>query len=43
MEHTQRQLAHEDLASDLRVADAESLPFDDDSFDRVYSWGVLHH
>lgn len=43
IEHTQRQLAHEDLASDLRVADAESLPFDDDSFDRVYSWGVLHH
>lgn len=28
---------------DLRVADAESLPFDDDSFDVVYSYGVLHH
>jgi ubiquinone/menaquinone biosynthesis C-methylase UbiE len=27
----------------LRTADAEALPFSDDSFDIVYSWGVLHH
>lgn len=34
-----------DLVSDCRAmqADAESLPFDDDSFDIVYSNGVLHH
>ncbi|MGH2568867.1 MAG: class I SAM-dependent methyltransferase, partial [Bacteroidota bacterium] len=25
------------------VADAENLPFDDNSFDVVYSFGVLHH
>jgi ubiquinone/menaquinone biosynthesis C-methylase UbiE len=28
---------------DLRVADAEHLPFPDDSFDVVYSYGVMHH
>lgn len=27
----------------LLVADAESLPFRDNDFDIVYSWGVLHH
>lgn len=30
-------------AKDLRVADAEQLPFDDGLFDVVYSWGVIHH
>jgi ubiquinone/menaquinone biosynthesis C-methylase UbiE len=27
----------------LRRADCEALPFADNSFDLVYSWGVLHH
>jgi SAM-dependent methyltransferase len=38
-----RRLAQEGLEADVRVADAESLPFADASFDLVYSWGVLHH
>jgi len=38
-----RRLELEGLEADLRVADAEALPFEDGSFDRVYSWGVLHH
>jgi ubiquinone/menaquinone biosynthesis C-methylase UbiE len=28
---------------ELQVADAEALPFADNTFDVVYSWGVLHH
>jgi SAM-dependent methyltransferase len=28
---------------ELRVADAENLPFPDGSFDVVYSYGVMHH
>lgn len=38
-----RRLELEGLAGDVRVADAEKLPFEDGSFERVYSWGVLHH
>ena len=40
---TRKRLDAEGLAADVRVADAESLPFEDGSFDMVYSWGVLHH
>lgn len=41
--HTQRRLRLLGYESRLQVADAERLPFDENSFDLVYSWGVLHH
>jgi len=43
VEHTRRRLAAFGLNSRLAVGDAEHLDFSDESFDRVYSWGVLHH
>ncbi|WP_139094312.1 class I SAM-dependent methyltransferase, partial [Acinetobacter baumannii] len=30
-------------AKELKVGNAESLPYPDGSFDLVYSWGVIHH
>lgn len=43
VEHTRRRLAAYGLTSRVRVGDAERLDFPDEHFDRVYSWGVLHH
>lgn len=43
VDHTRRRLGLYGLASNVFPADAETLPFDDGSFDIVYSWGVLHH
>lgn len=42
-EHTQKRLSLYGLTSDVRVGDAEALPYSDCSFDLVYSYGVLHH
>lgn len=30
-------------AEKLQVADCENIPYPDNSFDIVYSWGVIHH
>jgi ubiquinone/menaquinone biosynthesis C-methylase UbiE len=43
IEHVKKRFAQLNLVSDLRIADAEQLPFDSQYFDMVYSWGVLHH
>ena len=43
IEHTKRRFNLLGLTSEIQEADAEQLPFDDESFDLVYSWGVLHH
>jgi ubiquinone/menaquinone biosynthesis C-methylase UbiE len=41
--HTRKRLALLDLSSNINEGDAEQLPFSEESFDLVYSWGVLHH
>ncbi len=43
IEHTKQRFAVFGLPSCLSVGDAENLDFPDESFDCVYSWGVLHH
>lgn len=44
IDNTRYRLTLADLtAQELRVADAEALPYADNSFDLVYSWGVIHH
>lgn len=43
VDHTRRRLGLFGLTSELSSADAENLPFAPDSFDVVYSWGVIHH
>jgi SAM-dependent methyltransferase len=43
IELVRQRLALEGRSAATLVADVESLPFADDSFDLVYSWGVLHH
>lgn len=40
---TGQRLRQEGFEPDLHVMDAEALEFPDDSFDAVYSFGVLHH
>lgn len=41
--HTKRRFELLGLDSNLLRADAENLPFEDDTFDMIYSWGVIHH
>lgn len=42
--HVQTRLKLFDLAYEaLKVGDAENIPFEDNTFDLVYSWGVIHH
>jgi SAM-dependent methyltransferase len=43
VEFVRQRLAVMGLSSQLQIGDAENLEFPDDTFDLVYSWGVIHH
>ena len=43
LEHVRRRFSIFSLSSRLQTGDAERLPFPNQSFDLVYSWGVIHH
>jgi ubiquinone/menaquinone biosynthesis C-methylase UbiE len=43
VEATRRRLDLKSLEGDVRLADAERLEFPDETFDAVWSWGVIHH
>jgi len=43
LERARRRCELAGYTPDLREADAEHLPFGDDTFDIVYSYGVMHH
>ncbi len=41
--YTKKRFQIYNLYSNLLIGDAENLSFDDENFDMVYSWGVIHH
>src|SRR5512137_250915 len=43
VELVRKRFALEGVPGEAQVADAEHLPFEDNTFDVVYSFGVLHH
>ncbi len=40
---TKKRFSFYQLKGDIEQADSRALPFEDNYFDYVYSWGVLHH
>ena len=43
IERARQRCVASEFQPDLRVADAEDLPFPDNTFDIAYSYGVMHH
>jgi len=43
IEHTQKRFDILNLETELHVANAEELPFENEIFDSIYSYGVIHH
>ncbi len=43
VDFTTRRFRIQGLEGDIRQADCENLPFQDNYFDYVWSWGVIHH
>ena len=43
VEATQARMKGLAIDAEVRCADAESLPYDNETFDFVWSWGVIHH
>lgn len=43
VEATRRRFELKGLRADIREADAEAMPFETDTFDFIWSWGVIHH
>jgi ubiquinone/menaquinone biosynthesis C-methylase UbiE len=43
IEVTRRRLKLKGYWADVRQADAEKLPFENEYFDYIWSWGVIHH
>lgn len=41
--HTKRRLSYLGLKSNIEKGDAEKLEFPDNFFDKIFSWGVIHH